>query len=172
LLIHPSAIRFCLNLYQHHGLSISQAYARAIQQFRALRAEHHVATMTAALEAEEHGAVFGVGEITRSFLLEGKMLQDSYDAATKDEDVSAANKRWRAILDKKMHGEKWSRGQAYVRLWQTGVRPTYLKSLTDSTQKAVKPPKPRRVPVQQQSESVQQQGPMKQEVDHFHIASV
>jgi hypothetical protein len=132
--------------------------------------------MTAALEAEEHGAVFGIGQITRSFLLEGKMLQDSYDAVTKDEAVSAANKRWRAILDKRT--QKWSKGQAYVRLWKKGVRPTYLKSLSESAQKAVNPPKPKpqepQQPVQEQGPMKQgpmKQGPMKQEVDHFHIGA-
>jgi hypothetical protein len=88
-----------VNLHQHHDLSISKAYASAIAQFRALRAEQEVANATAALEAEAYGGSFGQTEIERNFEREGKALQTwTRGASHLDEGEVAARKRWKAGL--------------------------------------------------------------------------
>lgn len=124
------AIQFALNLYQYHSTPISQAYAQAVAQFRSLRAEHHVSTKFAAMEAEHLGAVFGHGEIGHSFEKEKKGLASFERREELDEGAMTARKRWKAVV-KKHHGSKqWTEGQEYVRLWKEGVRPNYAPMLT------------------------------------------
>ncbi|KAF8898942.1 mitochondrial ribosomal protein S25-domain-containing protein [Infundibulicybe gibba] len=124
------AIRFTLNLHQYHGIPITQAYSRAIAQFRSLRSEHHIATTFAVLEAESLGAVFSRGEIAHAFEKEKKGLATWERREELDEGAMAARKRWKAIIDKQGSTE-WSKGQEYVRLWKEGVRPTYSPALTE-----------------------------------------
>ncbi|TFY79307.1 hypothetical protein EWM64_g4705 [Hericium alpestre] len=45
------AVRFAVNLHQHHEFPLTEAYKAAVLQFRALRSEFHIATAFAAQEA-------------------------------------------------------------------------------------------------------------------------
>jgi small subunit ribosomal protein S23 len=130
-----------VNLHQHHDLSISKAYASAIAQFRALRAEQEVANATAALEAEAYGGSFGQTEIERNFEREGKALQTwTRGASHLDEGEVAARKRWKAIVERAPNtAGPWSRGAGYTRLWRDGVRPDYA-ALTQPV--STPPPEP------------------------------
>jgi len=125
------AIRFAVNLYEHHDVPLSRAYARAIAQFRSLRSEHHIATTTAALEAEAYGSVFGPTEIEQGFEKEKKGLETWERREELDEGAMAARKRWRAIVERQGGVGEWTKGQQYVRLWKEGIRPTYAPALTE-----------------------------------------
>ncbi|KAF8167712.1 mitochondrial ribosomal protein S25-domain-containing protein [Crassisporium funariophilum] len=124
------AILFALNLYQHHSLSLSDAYARAVAQFRALRSEHHIATTFAVMEAKELGSTFGPSEIEQTFEMEKKSIATWERQEELDEGAIAARKRWKAIVEKQREGSQWTKGQEYVRLWKEGVRPNYMPALT------------------------------------------
>lgn len=134
-----SAIRFTLNLYQHHSLSLSEAYAQAVAQFRALRSEHHIANSIAALEAEQLGTTFGPTQIEESFERQKQSLATWDRKEELDEGVLAAQKRWKAIVNRNHGAEQWSRGMEYVRLWQEGVKPNYMPALTEAVIPVTKP---------------------------------
>jgi len=119
-----------INLYEHHQVPLSLAYARSIAQFRSLRSEHHIATTFAALEAEAYGSVFGPTEIEQGFEKERRGIETWERKEELDEGAIAARKRWRAIVDRQSGGD-WTKGQEYVRLWKEGVRPTYAPALTE-----------------------------------------
>jgi small subunit ribosomal protein S23 len=128
-------VKFAVNLHKYHGIILNDAYAQAVTQFRALRAEHQVATTTAALEAEAYGATFPLTEIERNFLKEQKELDGWQRKAELDAGAIVARKRWKAIIEREGRvGSEWSRGQDYVRLWKEGVRPSYAPSLTEPTE--------------------------------------
>ncbi|KAF9477528.1 hypothetical protein BDN70DRAFT_861735 [Pholiota conissans] len=134
------AIQFALHLYQYHSLSLSDAYARAVTQFRALRSEHHIATTFAVMEAEELGSTFGPTEAETAHEIFKKSVSTWERRAELDEGALAARKRWKAIVDKN-HGEsQWSKGEKYVRLWQEGARPNYMPSLTQATMAGISEP--------------------------------
>ncbi|KAG6890745.1 hypothetical protein C0992_013128 [Termitomyces sp. T32_za158] len=128
--ILTSAVLFTRNLYEHHKKTLSEAYETAVAQFRALRAEHSVATKFAALEAEHLGAIFSKGEIEHSFEKEKRNLATFERREEFDEGAIAARKRWKAIVDKTEGVKDWSKGQEYVRLWKEGIRPSYAPLLT------------------------------------------
>jgi small subunit ribosomal protein S23 len=122
-----SAVKFTVNLHKYHNMTLSQAYVRAVSQFGVLRAEHHIATTTAALEAEAYGATFRPGAIERGFAQEQKVLDRWHNKREIDKRSIIAHKRWKAIIDPVGRvGVNWSKGQEYVRLQKEGVRPTYL----------------------------------------------
>ncbi|KAI6047799.1 mitochondrial ribosomal protein S25-domain-containing protein [Pisolithus marmoratus] len=118
------AVRFAVNLHKHHKVSLTVAYTRAVAEFRALRAEHDIASSFSRMEAEAYGTVF-----PRRILV--------YKAPERkralDEGALLARKRWRAILniDSGM-GNTWSRGHEYAKLQGQGIRPrhTYLDELS------------------------------------------
>ncbi|KAF8973598.1 mitochondrial ribosomal protein S25-domain-containing protein [Flammula alnicola] len=112
------AIQYALNLYQYHSVTLSEAYSRAVAQFRALRSEHHIATTFAAMEAEALGSTFGPSEIERTMKC-----------------ALAARKRWKAIIEKIM-------GETYVRLWQNGTKPNYMASLAPTPTPTIPPTQP------------------------------
>jgi len=120
------AIRFAVNLHQNHDMSLSSAYARAVAQFRSLRAEHETATSAAKMEAEAYGTVFP-SETDRSFEKEEKQLYSEADQKALDRGALIAQKRWKAILDVQSGMGGWSRGQDYMNLWQQGVRPSFTQ---------------------------------------------
>ena len=140
-------MQFALNLHQAHGLTLSDAYATSIAQFRSLRAVQHVATRFAAQAASAYGARFGPSATARGFEAENRVL-DANELRTERLDDSArlARSRWRMIA-LGSHGEEssgvgvgaidstnrkaWSRGEEYVRLWKEGVRPDYSPALTE-----------------------------------------
>jgi small subunit ribosomal protein S23 len=127
-------VKFTVNLHKHHEITLNEAYAQAVAQFRSLRAEHHVATTTAAMEAEAYGAKFPFTEIERNFLKEQKELEGWQRKDELDAGAIAARKRWKAIIEREGRvGSEWSKGQEYVRLWKEGVRPSYAPSLTEPT---------------------------------------
>lgn len=53
-----------------------------------------------------------------------------------DEGAIAARKRWKAIVERDTD-KRWTKGKAYVRLWQEGVRPTYAAALTEPVKEEV-----------------------------------
>jgi small subunit ribosomal protein S23 len=108
---------------------LTQAYARAIAQFRSLRSEHHISTTVAVLEAEAYGSQFGLTEVELGFLYEQKGLETWERKDELDEKANVARKRWRAIIDRQVGG--WTKGQEYVRLWKEGNKPTYAPALTE-----------------------------------------
>jgi small subunit ribosomal protein S23 len=112
-------------------IPLTQAYTRAIAQFRSLRSEHHIATTFAAMEADAIGAVFAPGEIEHAFEKETKGLITWERKAELDEGAIAARKRWKAIVEKQDGVGQWTKGEKYVRLWREGVRPTYSPALTE-----------------------------------------
>jgi small subunit ribosomal protein S23 len=147
-------VQFALNLHQAHGLTLSDAYATSIAQFRALRAVQHVATRFAAQAASAYGAEFGPSATGRGFEVENKVL-DANELRTERLDDSArlARNRWRMVAigsrgeQEESSGagvgvgvsnvgsadrKAWSRGEEYVRLWKEGVRPDYSPALTES----------------------------------------
>lgn len=142
--IPPSAIHFALNLYQYHHTALSDAYAQAVTQFRALRSEHHVATTFAVMEAEALGSTFGPTEAQSAHEYFKKSISTWERQAELDEGALAARKRWKAIIDKNHGQNQWSKGEEYVRLWQEGARPNYMPALTEPTTEVAKasPPPP------------------------------
>jgi small subunit ribosomal protein S23 len=147
-------VQFTLNLHQAHGLTLSDAYATSIAQFRILRAVQHVATRFAAQAASAYGARFGPSATARGFEVENKVL-DANELRTErlDDGARLARNRWRMIGlgggGSSSRGEggssgvgfgngdsadrkAWSRGEEYVRLWKEGVRPDYSPALTES----------------------------------------
>ncbi|TFK30834.1 hypothetical protein FA15DRAFT_630157 [Coprinopsis marcescibilis] len=127
------AIKFAVNLYQTHHISLSEAYARAVAQFRALRSEHHVSTVFAVMEAEALGASFKPSEIERTFREEEQALKSWEKEEERDEGALAARKRWKAIVEKRSGVNQWTKGEEYVRLWKSGVRPDYSPILAEPT---------------------------------------
>ena len=130
LIIYTSAILFTLNLYKYHQLSLSEAYARSVTQFRALRSEHHIATTVAVKEAEALGSDFGLSEVEQAHEMEKKSLATWERRAELDEGAIAARKRWKAIVDRQPGANQWTKGVEYVRLWNEGIRPNYMPRLT------------------------------------------
>ncbi|KAF8633006.1 hypothetical protein AX15_001603 [Amanita polypyramis BW_CC] len=125
------AIRFAVNLYEHQSLSLTEAYARAIAQFRSLRSEHFIATRFAVMEAQYLGAVFVPTEIQHGFNKEVRNLDTWERREEFDEGAIAARKRWKASVERQDGVNQWTRGQEYVRLWKEGVRPSYAPALTE-----------------------------------------
>ncbi|KNZ74126.1 37S ribosomal protein S25, mitochondrial [Termitomyces sp. J132] len=138
-----SAVSFTRNLYEYHKKPLSEAYATAIAQFRALRSEHQIATTFAVMEAEYLGAIFSKGEIEHAFDKEVRRLATFERREEFDEGAIAARKRWKAIIDKTEGVKDWSKGQEYVKLWKAGVRPSYAPRLTQPIEAA---PTPERSP--------------------------
>lgn len=128
--ILTSAILFTRNLYECHKKPLSEAYATAVAQFRALRAEHSIMTKFAVMEAEHLGAIFSKGEIEHSFEKEKRNLATFERREELDEGAIAARKRWKAIVEKTEGVKDWSKGQEYVKLWKEGIRPSYAPLLT------------------------------------------
>lgn len=145
-------MQFALNLHQAHGLTLSDAYATSISQFRTLRAVQHVATRFAAQAASAHGARFGPSVTARGFEAENRVLEESELRSERlDDSARLARRRWRMVAlgsgssessgggggggtvseDTTASRNAWSRGEEYVRLWKVGVRPDYSPALTE-----------------------------------------
>lgn len=133
-------MKFCLNLYQHHSLSLSDAYTATVAQYRALRAEHHISTVIAAMEAEHYGSIFGPSEIEMSVEVQKKALETWSKKEEMNEGAIAARKRWKKIVDKAHGVNQWTKGEEYVRLWQEGIKPNYMPALTEPVQGATLTP--------------------------------
>ncbi|KAJ7246273.1 mitochondrial ribosomal protein S25-domain-containing protein [Mycena haematopus] len=124
------AVQFTVNLKEIHNVPLSQAYARAIAQFRALRSEHHIATTFAVLEAEALGAVFVRGEIEHAFEKEKRAIASWEQLDDIDEGSLAARKRWKMISERHVGQSQWSKGVQYVKMWQAGYRVNYSPVMT------------------------------------------
>jgi len=124
------AVRFALNLHQHHEMPLSRAYATSVGQFRSLRSEQEVATMIATLEAEHYGAEFRPTETERGFNKELEALKTWQVDERYDQNAIAARKRWKAVAERGQSPVPWTAGQEYVRLWKEGIRPNYSAALT------------------------------------------
>ena len=129
MLYSASAIQFAVNLHEYHNVPVTQAYAMAIAQFRALRAEHEVATRVALMEADYYGLQFGPSLTQRTFNEEQKVLQSWSKNKQADVMANTARKRWRMVPEQVGEPGSWSRGEEYTRLWQEGVRPSYAPTL-------------------------------------------
>ncbi|KAJ3514399.1 hypothetical protein NLJ89_g2400 [Agrocybe chaxingu] len=134
------AIQFCLNLYQYHGMSLSDAYGRAVAQFRALRSEHHIMTSFAAQEAEELGSTFGESEVESIFEANKRSIATWERKEEMDEGIAAARKRWKAIVGRNHGPNQWTKGVEYVKLWQEGNKPNYMPALTEPVYEVQAPP--------------------------------
>lgn len=141
-------MQFALNLHQAHGLTLSDAYATSVSQFRTLRAVQHVAARFAAQAATAHGARFGPSVTARGFEAENKVLKENDLRSERlDDSARLARRRWRMVAlgsgssessegvtageDATVNRNAWSRGEEYVRLWKEGVRPDYSPALTE-----------------------------------------
>jgi small subunit ribosomal protein S23 len=130
-------VRFAVNLYEHHDVSLSNAYATAVAQYRALRSEHHLMSAFAAQEAESYGARFGRTPIEEGFRAESAILRRNERRQLEaDNEERIALKRWRANVGPAGPAGEWSKGREYVRLWREGVRPDYARSLTAALDEA------------------------------------
>ncbi|EMD41953.1 hypothetical protein CERSUDRAFT_90542 [Gelatoporia subvermispora B] len=125
------AVRFAANLHLTHGWVLSDAYAAAIAQFRALRSEQDTQRLFAAREADHYGVKFGPSQIEITFAKEEKALE-SWGSHGPTAGEQAAQKRWKMVAENTGYGPKWSRGQDYVRLWKEGVRPSYVPQILQS----------------------------------------
>ena len=125
-----SAIRFALNLHEHHDMTLSKAYATSTAQFRALRSEHEIASTFAALEAEAYGAQFAPTETEKGFTRESNALKTWSVDERYDQSAIAARKRWKAVVERDHPATEWTGGEKYVKLWKEGVRPDYSPALT------------------------------------------
>ncbi|KAL9716548.1 mitochondrial ribosomal small subunit component [Leucoagaricus gongylophorus] len=125
------AIQFAVNLYQYHDRSLSEAYLRAVAQFRALRSEHHIATTYAAFEAETFGSIFASSEIQKTFEKEKEVLETWKQEEQLDESALMAKRRWRAIIERDTGEGKWTKGEEYVRLWKANIKPECAPQLTE-----------------------------------------
>ncbi|KAL4069772.1 mitochondrial ribosomal protein S25-domain-containing protein [Scleroderma yunnanense] len=123
--VPEDAIQFAVNLHKHHKVSLAVAYTRAVAEFRALRAEHDIASSFARMEAEAYGMVFP-SEIDRTFEKEDMVYKAPERKRALDEGALLARKRWRAVLniDSGM-GNTWSRGREYAKLQEQGVHPKH-----------------------------------------------
>ena len=127
-----SAIRFAVNLHEHHNVPLTHAYAAAVAQFRALRSEHQIMTQIALLEAEHYGIQFGPSLSEKTFEEEEKALTSWQKGVQADAMENAARKRWRMIPEKVGTPGAWTKGEEYVRQWQEGIRPSYAPSLAST----------------------------------------
>ncbi|KAJ7103284.1 mitochondrial ribosomal protein S25-domain-containing protein [Mycena belliarum] len=125
------AIQFALNLHQVYQVPLSQAYARAVAQFRALRSEHHIATTFAVMEAEALGATFVRGEIEHAFEKEKRAVATWEKLEELDEGQLTARKRWKMIAERHVGETHWSQGAQYVKMWRAGVRVNYSPAMTN-----------------------------------------
>ncbi|KAJ7193363.1 mitochondrial ribosomal protein S25-domain-containing protein [Mycena pura] len=123
------AIQFALNQHQTYKKPLSEAYAMAVAQFRALRSEHHIATTFAVMEAEELGGMFVRGEIEHAFEKEKRALATWETLEDIDEGSLTARKRWKMIAERHVGETDWSRGVQYVRMWQAGNRVDYSPAI-------------------------------------------
>lgn len=124
-----SAIRFAVNLYEYHGKPLTDAYTSSIAQFRALRAEQHIASQVAIAEAQAYGGVFKAGELEKGFLREQEYLKSWEQRQYTEQESMEARKRWKAIIERN-ENKYFTRGAEYVRLWREGIRPDYSPALS------------------------------------------
>ncbi|PCH33903.1 hypothetical protein WOLCODRAFT_112765 [Wolfiporia cocos MD-104 SS10] len=125
------AIRYAVNLHEHHEVPLTKAYSAAVAQFRSLRSEHDVAKKFALLEVEHYGIAFGPSQVEITFAKEERAFESWRKNEELDAGENAAKKRWRAIVEREGPPGSWTKGQEYVRLWQEGIRPTYAPLLTE-----------------------------------------
>lgn len=119
-------MRFAVNLYEHtEAMTLSDAYAAAVMQYRALRSERHIASKVAAQEAEHYGMVFKPGAIQRGFDREREHLKSWSQGKYAEAESLEARKRWRMRVERTGNVSSWTKGEEYVRLWKEGVRPDY-----------------------------------------------
>ena len=97
---YDSAVRYAVNLYEHHDMDLSSAYASAVAQFRSLRAELEVSRAIARTEAEHLGMEFGPSQVDITFAKEQKALQTFHDAEAHDHTAETERKRWKAVVER------------------------------------------------------------------------
>ncbi|CDO73464.1 hypothetical protein BN946_scf185013.g99 [Trametes cinnabarina] len=125
------AIRYAVNLYEHHNMPLSDAYASAVAQFRSLRSEITIARQVALSEAEYLGIEFGPSQIEITFEKENKALDTFRGDAAHDHTAETERKRWKAVVEREGRSDQWTKGQEYTRLWKQGVRPVCAPIFTE-----------------------------------------
>lgn len=126
-----SAIRYAVNLHEHHGVDLSSAYASAVAQFRALRSELQVARTIALSEAEHNGVEFGPSQVDIQFEKEEKAYDTFRTYKGDSAGAVSEQKRWKAVIESPGPTPRWTKGQEYTRLWKKGVRPVYAPVLEE-----------------------------------------
>lgn len=126
-----SAIRFTVNLYEHTpGMPLSEAYTSACMQFRALRSQQQIASHVAVQEAQYYGMQFKPSLIERSFAQEEENLKSLDQKKYAEAQSNDSKKRWKMRVEPpKRIEEKYTKGEAYERLWKEGIRPDYSPAL-------------------------------------------
>lgn len=160
------AIRYAVNLHEHHNLPLTNAYSAAVAQFRSLRAEHQISSSIALLEAETYGISFGPSQVEIAFDKEEKALKTWLGQHNLDAQALAARKRWKAIVEKTAAESTWSRGQEYTRLWKAGVRPDYSPVLTSPDTSEFDPVEPE---VQLGKQSAKAEVPIQEQEDFLQL---
>ncbi|KAG8986812.1 mitochondrial ribosomal small subunit component [Tulasnella sp. JGI-2019a] len=127
------AIKYAINLHEHHAVPLSLAYKGAVREFRSLRAEHDFSNAFAAQEAEAYGAEFGPTELEKGHELERKSLESFLPQSQFSEQYTGSKLPWTPVW--KLPGnprpeETWSRGIEYQERAEKGVRPDYHPDFT------------------------------------------
>ncbi|KAI0778423.1 mitochondrial ribosomal protein S25-domain-containing protein [Trametes elegans] len=125
------AIRYAVNLYEHHETPLSDAYAAAVAQFRSLRSEITIARQVALAEAEQLGMEFGPSQTEITFNKENKAFDTFREASEHSHAAETERKRWKAVVEREGRPDHWTKGQEYTRLWKEGVRPVYAPVLSE-----------------------------------------
>lgn len=122
-----SAVQFAVNLHNHHGKPLSEAYEIAVLQFRGLRAEHDAATAFAAQEASYYGAEFSSRELDRGFEKEREGIATFLPrvrAAERHSSKLPWSSEW-AMPGVAPPKEEWTRGVKYIERQEKGELPKY-----------------------------------------------
>ena len=100
-------------------------------QFRALRAKQTIGSQVAVSEAEYYGMEFKPTLIERSFELEEENLKSLEQKKYAEDQASATKKRWQMRVDPPNVKQpmKYTKGEAYERLWKEGIRPDYSPAI-------------------------------------------
>ncbi|KAI0361365.1 hypothetical protein OH77DRAFT_1392256 [Trametes cingulata] len=125
------AIRYAVNLYEHHDIPLSDAYASAVAQFRSLRSEITIARQVALAEAEHLGMEFGPSQTEITFMKENRAFATFHEHTAGNLTAQTDRKRWKAVVEREGRPDQWTKGQEYTRLWKEGVRPVYAPVFTE-----------------------------------------
>lgn len=85
-------------------------------------------------EAEYYGVKFKPTLIERSFAQEDENLKSLDQKKYAEAQSNETKKRWRMRVDspKQIKEVKYTKGEAYERLWKEGIRPDYSPALASS----------------------------------------
>ena len=118
-------------------MSLSDAYISSCMQFRALRSKQQIASQVAVDEAQYYGTQFKPTLIERSFAQEEENLKSLDQKKYAESQSNESKKRWKMRVEppKKIEA-KYTKGEAYERLWKEGIRPDYSPALAPNLETA------------------------------------